>query len=59
MANFIAFNRDQAFLLPPDMKAWLPEDDLAHLWLRQLSGCRSGHSKSLLGPEASRNTIHG
>jgi transposase len=30
MANFIAFNRDQAFLLPPDMKAWLPEDDLAH-----------------------------
>ena len=30
MANFIAFNRDQAFLLPPDLKAWLPEDDLAH-----------------------------
>jgi len=31
MANFILFNRDQAFLLPPDLKAWLPEDDLAHL----------------------------
>jgi transposase len=30
MANFIPFNRDQAFLLPPDLKAWLPEDDLAH-----------------------------
>ncbi len=30
MATFIAFNRDQAFLLPPDLKAWLPEDDLAH-----------------------------
>lgn len=30
MGNFIPFNRDQAFLLPPDLKAWLPEDDLAH-----------------------------
>jgi transposase len=30
MSNFVPFNRDQAFLLPPDLKAWLPEDDLAH-----------------------------
>lgn len=30
MANFIPFNRDQAFLLPPELKVWLPEDDLAH-----------------------------
>jgi transposase len=30
MSNFIPFNRDQAFLLPPDLKSWLPEDDLAH-----------------------------
>ncbi len=30
MANFIPFNRDQAFLLPTDLKAWLPQDDLAH-----------------------------
>ena len=30
MATFIPFNRDQAFLLPPDLKAWLPDDDLAH-----------------------------
>jgi transposase len=30
MSNFIPFNRDQAFLLPPDLKAWVPEDDLAH-----------------------------
>ena len=30
MANFIPFNREQAFLLPPDLKSWLPEDDLAH-----------------------------
>lgn len=30
MTNFVPFNRDQAFLLPPDLRAWLPEDDLAH-----------------------------
>src|SRR6195952_876045 len=30
MPSFVPFNRDQAFLLPPDLKAWLPEDDLAH-----------------------------
>jgi transposase len=30
MSHFIPFNRDQAFLLPPDLRAWLPEDDLAH-----------------------------
>ena len=30
MSNFVPFNRDRAFLLPPDLRAWLPEDDLAH-----------------------------
>ena len=30
MPSFVPFNRDQAFLLPPDLKAWLPEDDVAH-----------------------------
>jgi len=31
MTQFIPFSRDQAFLLPPDPKDWLPADDLAHL----------------------------
>lgn len=30
MTQFIPFNRDQAFLLPPDAKDWLPADDVAH-----------------------------
>ena len=30
MATFVPCDRDQAFLLPPDMKDWLPDDDLAH-----------------------------
>ena len=29
--NFIRPERDQLFLMPPDMRDWLPEDDLA--WL--------------------------
>ena len=27
--NFIAFDRDQPLLLPPDLKDWLPQDHLA------------------------------
>lgn len=30
MTQFIPFSREQAFLLAPDMKAWLPDDDVAH-----------------------------
>ena len=30
MPSYVPFNRDQAFLLPSNLKAWLPEDDLAH-----------------------------
>lgn len=30
MATFVPYERDQPFLLPPDMKEWLPDDDLAH-----------------------------
>ena len=30
MATFVPFSRDESFLLPPDLRDWLPEDDLAH-----------------------------
>ena len=30
MVSFIPFNRNQSFLLPPDLKDWLPDDDVAH-----------------------------
>jgi hypothetical protein len=30
MSNFVPFHRDQCFLLPPDLKEWLPADDVAH-----------------------------
>src|SRR5215216_5612888 len=30
MGTFVPFSRDQSFLLAPDLRDWLPEDDLAH-----------------------------
>ena len=30
MSSFVPFSRDQAFLLPPDLRSWVPQDDLAH-----------------------------
>jgi hypothetical protein len=41
--NFLACDRDQAFLLPPDLRDWLPADHLA--WL-VLDVVRSGHRRS-------------
>jgi transposase len=33
MSHFVEANRDQPFLLPPDLREWVPEDDLAHFVL--------------------------
>jgi transposase len=33
MSKFVDCERDQAFLLPPDLRDWIPEDDLAHFVL--------------------------
>ena len=30
MSKFVDCERDQSFLLPPDLRDWIPEDDLAH-----------------------------
>jgi len=30
MANFISYDRSQAFLLPPDLRDWIGDDDLVH-----------------------------
>lgn len=30
MSNFVPFNREPSYLLPPDLKAWLPADGVAH-----------------------------
>ncbi|MCH7631398.1 MAG: IS1182 family transposase [Proteobacteria bacterium] len=45
MSNFIGGNRDQPFLLPPDLKDWLPEDDLAHFVLAAVERVEITHFK--------------
>lgn len=40
--NFIRADRDQSFLLPPDMRDWLPEDDLAWVVLDAVEQCELG-----------------
>jgi hypothetical protein len=33
MSHFVEANRDQPFLLPPDLREWVPEGDVAHFVL--------------------------
>jgi hypothetical protein len=47
------FDRAQPFLLPPDLKDWLPEDDLAHFIVPAAERVRLGALAT------SRNTIRG
>lgn len=42
MTSYVPFDRDQPFLLPPDLKAWLPEDDLAHFIVAAVERVRLG-----------------
>ena len=38
MSNFVDCDRAQAFLLPPDLRDWIPEDDLAHFVIEAVEG---------------------
>jgi len=40
--NFLRAQRDQPFLLPPDMREWLPDDDLVWLVLDAVDQCDLG-----------------
>jgi hypothetical protein len=33
MSKFISDDRSQTFLLPPDLRDWLPDNDMAHFVL--------------------------
>ena len=37
--NFVRPDRDQVFLMPPDMREWLPEGDLAWVVLDAVGQC--------------------
>jgi transposase len=42
MTTYVPFDRDQPFLLPPDLKDWLPEDDIAHFIVAAAERVRLG-----------------
>src|SRR5262245_32403162 len=42
MTTYVPFDREQPFLLPPDRKDWLPEDDLAHFIVAAVERVRLG-----------------
>jgi len=42
MTTYVPFDRDQPFLLPPDLKDWLPEDDVAHFIVAAAERVRLG-----------------
>ena len=45
MSNFVDCERDQAFLLPPDLRDWIPEDDLAHFVIEAVERVEMGAFK--------------
>jgi transposase len=42
MTTYVPFDREQPFLLPPDLKDWLPEDDVAHFIVAAAERVRLG-----------------
>ncbi len=46
MTTYVLFDRDQPFLLPPDLKDWLPEDDIAHFIVAAVDRVRLGEFRT-------------
>ncbi|MFQ6007244.1 MAG: IS1182 family transposase [Woeseia sp.] len=45
MSKFIQADRNQPFLLPPDLRDWIPEDDLAHFVIEAVERVDLKHFK--------------
>ena len=46
MTTYVPFDRDQPFLLPPDVKDWLPADDIAHFIVAAVERVRLGEFRT-------------
>ena len=42
MQDFVQGDRNQPYLLPPDLREWLPEDDLAHFVVADIDSVPTG-----------------
>ena len=45
MSKFVEFDREQAFLLPPDLRDWIAPDDLAHFVIEAVERVEMGAFK--------------
>ena len=59
--NFLACDREQSFLLPPDLRDWLPEDHLAWfvvdvVGVIDLSGFYAGYREERIPRDQQYNT---
>ena len=43
--RFVSVDRNQPMLLPPDLRDWLPEDDLVHFVIQAVEGLNLGAFK--------------
>jgi hypothetical protein len=59
MSSFISFNSDQAFLLPPHLKAWVPDADLAHFVVAAVERVPIGAFRTRRSRAASHNITLG
>jgi len=59
MTTYVPFDRSQPFLLPPDLKDWIPADDVAHFVVAAVDRVRLGVFRVNGRPVASRNTTRG
>jgi transposase len=46
MTTYVPFDRDQPFLLPPDLKDWIPADDIAHFIVAAVERVRLGEFRT-------------
>ena len=58
MTRYVRFDRDQPFLLP-DLKGWLPEDELAHVIAAAVDRVRLGTFRTNPQAGGRPNTIRG
>ncbi len=58
MSNFVDCERDQAFLLPPDLRDWIPEDDLAHFVIEAVERVEMSSEPTAEGADPTRDRLY-
>jgi hypothetical protein len=59
MSQFTEWTHKQAFLLPPDLRDWIPQDDLVHFVLGAVERVDMNRFGSTPGERGTINIIRG